>query len=413
MTVGTADPFSATKRSGRIPELDGLRGIAIGLVLIQHYFVVHTSVRAGGLAARLQSPLRLAWTGVDLFFVLSGFLIGGILLDARRSTNYFQVFYRRRFFRIIPLYACCVATTFIASRFASIAYSNEWSWLFAGRLPWLPYCLFVQNFWMAHHNAIGVFPLAVTWSLAVEEQFYLSLPLLVRLLNTRLLVRTLAAGIIMAPILRMLLYQLWPLHTYAWYMLMPCRADALLFGVLAAIIIRDERWSSIIVRRGWALKFIVLPVLLSGIVVLNHKAAGIGDYLMLSVGYTWIATFYTCIILCVYIWRDGLIAAAIRLSPLRWLGAIAYGAYLVHEAVLGVSYGLFSSLPPRASNLPQLGITLAALCLTLVICKLSWELFEKPLVRIGHRLDYKFVEENVSDPQGNIIVEGKWATKTP
>src|SRR6266851_1125269 len=89
--------------SGRIPELDGIRGIAIGMVLIAHHFEVVS--RPGSTLAYALVPLRLTWSGVDLFFVLSGFLIGGILLDARESSNYFRVFYTRRFFRIIPIYA--------------------------------------------------------------------------------------------------------------------------------------------------------------------------------------------------------------------------------------------------------------------------------------------------------------------
>src|SRR5260370_41846538 len=89
--------------SGRIPELDGIRGIAIGMVLIAHFFLVVS--RPGSALAYALVPLRLDWTGVDLFFVLSGFLIAGILLDARGSSNYFRVFYTRRFFRIVPIYA--------------------------------------------------------------------------------------------------------------------------------------------------------------------------------------------------------------------------------------------------------------------------------------------------------------------
>src|SRR5665213_775139 len=86
---------------GRIPELDGLRGMAILLVLVGHYF----SVPGIGAASLLNGYwFRLGWTGVDLFFVLSGFLIGGILLGVRESPNYFKTFYARRFFRIIPLY---------------------------------------------------------------------------------------------------------------------------------------------------------------------------------------------------------------------------------------------------------------------------------------------------------------------
>ena len=90
---------------GRMPELDGLRGIAILLVWVAHYF----AVPGKGMVSLLDGYwFRLGWTGVDLFFVLSGFLIGGILLDVRTSPRYFKTFYARRFFRIIPLYCCPV-----------------------------------------------------------------------------------------------------------------------------------------------------------------------------------------------------------------------------------------------------------------------------------------------------------------
>jgi peptidoglycan/LPS O-acetylase OafA/YrhL len=87
----------------RVPELDGLRGLAIFLVVLFHY--VSQEGDAAATASRfLQRFAILGWSGVDLFFVLSGFLIGGILIDARASSFYYRTFYARRFFRIIPLY---------------------------------------------------------------------------------------------------------------------------------------------------------------------------------------------------------------------------------------------------------------------------------------------------------------------
>src|SRR6266853_6247934 len=88
--------------SGRVPELDGIRGIAIGMVIAGHFFEIVS--RPGSRLAYALVPLRLTWSGVDLFFVLSGFLIGGILLDARDSPTYFRTFYMRRVFRILPVY---------------------------------------------------------------------------------------------------------------------------------------------------------------------------------------------------------------------------------------------------------------------------------------------------------------------
>ena len=89
--------------SQRIIELDGLRGIGILMVVIYHYFVVHLAGRTS-IIEYIASAFFLTWTGVDLFFVLSGFLIGSILMDHKESPNYFRTFYIRRICRIFPLY---------------------------------------------------------------------------------------------------------------------------------------------------------------------------------------------------------------------------------------------------------------------------------------------------------------------
>src|SRR5579862_2698690 len=88
----------------RLPELDGIRGFAMLIVLSFHYILREGPAPAGTITAYLQRLLTLGWTGLDFFFVLSGFLIGGILMDVKNSPNYFKAFYARRFFRIIPLY---------------------------------------------------------------------------------------------------------------------------------------------------------------------------------------------------------------------------------------------------------------------------------------------------------------------
>jgi|SRR5882762_598349 len=88
----------------RIPELDGIRGIAIRSVLSFHYISMEGVTAPGSITDRLQRLVILGGTGVDLFFVLSGFLIGGTLLDAKDSPRYFGTFYARRFFRIFPIY---------------------------------------------------------------------------------------------------------------------------------------------------------------------------------------------------------------------------------------------------------------------------------------------------------------------
>jgi len=143
--------------SGRIPELDGIRGIAIGMVLIAHFFLVVS--RPGSPLAYALVPLRLDWSGVDLFFVLSGFLIGGILLDARESSNYFRVFYTRRFFRIVPIYAVLLLSAGFIRFLADAAIIRGFSEIFIGRLSWWYFATFLQNIGMSIHRVWGTFPL--------------------------------------------------------------------------------------------------------------------------------------------------------------------------------------------------------------------------------------------------------------
>jgi len=103
--------------AGRVPQLDGLRGVAILLVISLHYLNDSEHGAFGSFLYRFGCAFRLGWSGVDLFFVLSGFLIGGILLDARRAENYFSVFYTRRLFRILPLFYAWLSLFAVVSLF--------------------------------------------------------------------------------------------------------------------------------------------------------------------------------------------------------------------------------------------------------------------------------------------------------
>src|SRR5579859_7095041 len=140
--TGGAMPFSRPDLSRRVPQLDGLRGVAIAMVVAFHFAGFAVIIGAPRLVKLLLVPTSLCWSGVDLFFVLSGFLIGGILLDARRSSNYFRVFYVRRICRILPLYLAFLGVVFLISRYGQQAL---WS------APWWTCLTFCQNLWMAVH----------------------------------------------------------------------------------------------------------------------------------------------------------------------------------------------------------------------------------------------------------------------
>src|SRR5712671_2033641 len=143
---------SAVKSSKRIPELDGLRGLAILLILVAHYvFGAFSYDDESILAASIHFAFSLTWSGVDLFFVLSGFLIGGILIDQRDTKNYFKTFYIRRICRIFPLYFLWLMLFVIL--FVLISHRFHQAWVLPlfdlqGIPEWL-YFLFLQNFHVA------------------------------------------------------------------------------------------------------------------------------------------------------------------------------------------------------------------------------------------------------------------------
>lgn len=371
---------------GRIPELDGIRGVAIAMVLAHHYFLLPIRASLATIPSYIQAAGRLAWSGVDLFFVLSGFLIGGILLDARDSPNYFQVFYTRRFFRIVPIYAVCLVGGFLLSFLVDHGIAPRLAWMLKERFTLRPYLLFLQNFWMANESTYGIFGLGVTWSLAVEEQFYLTMPSIIRFLSPRHLLAAVLGGIVFAPFLRIALYVLWPSHILSWVVLMPCRADALLLGVLGAMMLRSPDLRIQKYRR-------VLPPTIAagacGFIFLTIRPSSPYSFRMLSMGYTWLALFYLSILLFALLYRESLLARCLRWGWLGWLGSIAYGTYLLHEFVRSFFFGLIWAHLPESMSSREFFVSILALAVTLIVARASWLFFEKPLVGLGHHVEYQ------------------------
>jgi peptidoglycan/LPS O-acetylase OafA/YrhL len=217
--------------AGRIPELDGFRAIAVWMVLGSHMILGWTLPE--GAQQWIPKPvsfvLSKGWLGVDLFFVLSGLLITGLLLDARDGPRYFRNFYCKRVLRIMPLYFTVIAVTFLAYR--------------EPRLYFLLAALFMANFATAWGVGTPHGP-GVFWSLAVEEHFYLAWPLVVRFLSRRHLALLSICIFALSPLLRGLavVYGLDPERQI--YPLSFFRFDGLALGALLAIWIRSSRCST-------------------------------------------------------------------------------------------------------------------------------------------------------------------------
>lgn len=366
----------------RIPELDGLRGIAILMVLVWHYFCISMEVSSRGMFY-LKDVLSLTWSGVDLFFVLSGFLIGGILLDARESPSYFKTFYARRVFRILPIYSALIGVYYLFLATGAFAHSP---FMYRGMIPWFMYATFTQNF--AFSTGILVPMLTVTWSLCVEEQFYLVLPTVVRFVPRKRLMAVLAGGILAAPVLRTILSTRL-LHGEYWsFNMMPCRADALLLGVLAAMLVRSEIWEKI--KDGaWKLKAaaILLALGTSGF-VLAKQTSSTDSMWISTIGFSYLAVLYFCALLVTLASTDGLWGRVLRIGWLRGLGTISYGLYLVHWLVLETVFALTGHDRMWAATAGDKGLVLVALLIALGVATASWRFFEKPLLSIGHRWKY-------------------------
>ncbi len=375
------------KTGVRLPELDGLRGVAILMVVLHHYVAGQVKWDGVPAGAVFNAFSRLSWSGVDLFFVLSGFLIGGILLDQRRAENYFKTFYVRRACRIFPLYFLWLLLFIGVNHFLPRASGPDW-WteIFAPRYPNWAYYVFAQNFFVAQREIFGPLWLVPVWSLAVEEQFYLVAPWLVRFLPARKLPLVVLAIIAVVPLFRVFLYMFHPI-VFA-YVLLPCRADTLLLGVLCAGAVRNERarvWLE--ANRRWL--YLALAVLLAGTWYLSSpRVCSRTSFEMVFFGYSWLGLLFACILLIVVTAKTSLIAGLMRVSWLRQLGIIAYGVFLMHLAVAGLAHGLILGRNLFIGNLIDGIVTFVAFLITLALATLSWRWVEKPIVDWGHSFVY-------------------------
>ncbi len=293
---------------------------------------------------------------MDLFFVISGFLITGILVNSRDRANYFKNFYVRRALRIWPLYYLVVLGCFFIYRFH----------LILGPPPQRPvwvYALFLQN--IIGPQGVAPRSLLVTWSLGVEEQFYLVWPLLCWRTPKRVLAWICIFLVIAAPVCRLFVIQHgWDGNRVRAFPL--CCFDGLAGGAFLALWIRSRYATRANLKR---LSLICVFTGIPLFAVLDHASD-------LSAG--WIFSFS-----CLGIAFTGLVALALweagnlfALRPLRFVGSISYGLYLYHSLVLAV-IARFS----LAENLR----TIVALVVSLLVATVSFQVLEKPILSLKER----------------------------
>jgi len=334
----------------RLPALDGVRGVAILLVILHNQTGRYPSLH-------LQQIFANGWMGVDLFFVLSGFLITGILVDSRQSEDYFKNFYARRCLRIWPLYYSLLFFMFVI---VPVLLPSEAHTVFDRSSPWWAYPLFLQNFLIPNPSA-ATGPLGVTWSLAIEEQYYLVWPWVVRYCS-RSQVRSIALTVIcLSPALRFyFLFQ--HVDTYSNVF---CRLDGLMMGALLALIVRsDTILPSTFTKRAWITLSVATPLAFLA-EPLNARWIGFSFTALASASFVYLSLFSEQHVLRVVLTNRFLV----------YTGTISYGLYLLHKMPFDMARAFGLERYPALA----LPILLAA---AYAMAALSWTLLEKPFLRL-------------------------------
>lgn len=352
------------------PALDGLRGIAILLVICCHNlnFLPH---------------FEFGWVGVDLFFVLSGFLITDILLKTRESKNFLQNFFIRRILKIFPLYYGILLVFFLAAPFfqnlaVQYSYYNQ-----DQPMSWLH----LQNWlYISHEKPTDLMPLGHFWSLSVEEQFYLLWPFVVFVVsNTRYLkhiVYIILITCILSRVSSWLTYGDGYTNFYFQYM---TRLDGLCIGSLIAI----WRFSSPAVAKKNILRlgFIVLGIQLVLFVLARTILNNLPHFRF--IGYTSIATIFGILIFFAIEKRNAFSKFLLENSFIRYVGKISYGLYVYHWPILVLSkIFLLDKLTNNgySHNSAYMIVSLTALAVTIPVSIGSYHLFEKKILALKNVL---------------------------
>ena len=369
------------------PALDGLRATAVLMVFCQHYFNPFPSLDWG-------------WAGVDLFFVLSGFLITGILYDTRESPHRVRNFYVRRTLRIFPLYYAVLLLLLLLTPIFHWVWHPSWALLplYLGnysRFLWL-------HDFAASGGALEVlrssvpayqpYPLYLGhfWSLCVEEQFYLVWPAFVFLIRDRARLRNLCLAVCVATLVARIACQhlCSPAYLQAelLYRFTPLRADALLFGGLLALMLRGPEaiWLARAIKQILYSAVAAFVVFESGYRIYAHQMYHpTSSPAMNTFGFSLVDWFAGLVIL-ISLQPGTAVFRILTLKPLRWLGQMSYGFYVLH-AIPNTFYGWLEFKMLGKQPHPGIYIAVIGLTATLILSYLSFRYFESPFLRLKDR----------------------------
>lgn len=367
--------------SNRIPELDGIRGIAITLVFFFHIqSLLFYGLNKSTLLKLIDRVVNSGWVGVDVFFVLSGYLITGILLKREPREYFWKVFYLRRAARILPAFIVVLSITLYF-------YRPQQLWVI------VMYIFFIGNWTIVAGREIP--PLGHLWSLAIEEQFYLIWPLVVRRVSnsTLLLVALSTAGISIA--LRLMLWA-FSVNGYIVYKITPTRIDGLAIGAALAVAMTLDKPRAFLKRNYSKLFYLGLCLWVAGFFALklSYFPWDTRSLLLASpaVSLMTVAAIFASI--------DAVLPSSVQSilanRTLVWIGQRSYGFYLIHEPVKAAAMyhtrHLYSHRVPLL--LQNALLSVAVLIVSLILTEISWRLIESPSMRKGALWTEKIKQRN-------------------